>query len=150
MKAVNILLVEDNPQDLLLAREAINSCQNNISLHAVENGHQALEFLEKKGAYQAAETPSMVLLDLSFPFMDSMELLCSIRMNPKLRYIPVLVMSAEADWQEAKRFYASGANSYLPKPTDFGEFTRIIQWMEMFWLEACVLPDQNYLAVDAA
>lgn len=150
MKAVNILLVEDNPQDLLLAREAIKSCQNNISLHTVQNGQQALDFLEKKGVYQAAETPSIVLLDLKRSNMDSMDLLCTIRMNPKLRYIPVLVMSAQTDWREAKRYYASGANSYMPKPKDFDEFVRVIQWMEMFWLEACVLPAQNYYAIDAA
>jgi two-component system response regulator len=150
MKAVTILLVEDNPTDLLLAREAINSCQNNISLHAVQNGQQALDFLEKKGVYRTVETPSIVLLDLMQPGTGSMDLLCTIRKNLKLRYIPVIVMSSQSDWQEARRYYASGANSYLPKPHDYNEFAKIIQGMEMFWLEACVLPAQNYFAVEAA
>lgn len=150
MKAHDILLVEDNQKDLLLAREAINSCQNNINLHAAHTIQQALDFLEKKGSYRGVKTPSLILLNLERSTMGSLELLRMIRRRPKLRYIPVLVMSDQTHWEESKRFFASGANSYLPKPNDFESFSKIMQWMEMFWLEACVLPAQNYFAVDAA
>ncbi len=150
MKAINILLVEDNPTDLLLAREAINRCQNPIELHIAYDGQEALGFLEQHATTETSNSPSMVLLDLKLGGMDSLELLRHIRQNPKLRYLPVIIMSAQADWLEAKRFFAAGANSYLPKPMDLEEFQIIIQGLEMFWLESCVLPAHNYFALDVA
>jgi CheY-like chemotaxis protein len=137
---IEILLVEDNPADVLLTREAFEEGKLPYRLSVVEDGEQALRFLQKKGEFKQAPEPHIVLLDLNLPKKDGRELLAEVKSDPSLRHIPVIVLTTSDANQDIRRAYDLHANCYLTKPIDVDEFLKSIRSVENFWLTLARLP----------
>jgi chemotaxis family two-component system response regulator Rcp1 len=135
-----ILLVEDNPGDVLLTREAFREGRLAHRLSIVEDGEEAIRFLRHEGAYSAAPKPDLILLDLNLPKKDGRELLAEIKEDPALRYIPIIVLTTSDAEQDVWKAYKLHANCYLTKPVDLDDFIRKIRSFEDFWLTVVRLP----------
>jgi len=139
-KPIEILLVEDNPGDVELTKEALkeSKMQNNLSI--VENGEEATEFLFKRGKYKDTLTPDLILLDLNLPKKDGREVLAEIKADPVLRRIPVVVLTTSEAEQDIIKAYDHHANCYIKKPVDFNKFITVVQKIEDFWFSIVKLP----------
>ncbi|PCR90583.1 response regulator [Natrinema ejinorense] len=134
---IDILLVEDNPVDVRLTEEAFKTAEQEIALQTVTNGDDAVEFLQQSSD---TDLPDLVLLDLNLPGRDGCDVLEVIRDDPRLRPLPVLMLtSSEAD-EDVARCYDARANSYLTKPTDPAEFISLVDIFARFWVEKVHLP----------
>jgi CheY-like chemotaxis protein len=138
--AIEVLLVEDDPGDVLMTREAFadNKVKNN--LHVVNNGVDALAFLRREGDYADAPTPDLVLLDLNLPRMDGREVLAAVKADPELRSIPVVVLTTSEAEEDVLRSYALHANAYVTKPVDFERFIEIVRRIDDFFVSVVRLP----------
>jgi chemotaxis family two-component system response regulator Rcp1 len=137
---IQILLVEDNPGDVRLTKEALRGAKVANELHVVGDGEEAIDFLRQRGRHADAPRPDIVLLDLNLPRVDGGEVLADIKADPDLAKIPIIVLtssSAEADIQQA---YQLHANCYISKPVDFTEFISAVRSLEGFWLKIVRLP----------
>jgi chemotaxis family two-component system response regulator Rcp1 len=136
----NILLVEDNPGDARLAREALT--ENNIKhfLYHVEDGLQALDFLHNKGVYQSSPRPDLILLDLNLPRISGHQVLAEIKSDENLRKIPVVVLSISCSEKDIDESYKLNANCYVTKPLDLNEFIEVFARIQSFWLKTVNLP----------
>ena len=132
--AVEILLVEDSPGDARLMAEAFEELSTPVSLHVAVDGVEALDFLYRRGAHAGAPRPDLVLLDLNLPRRDGREVLAEVKDDPRLRPIPVLVLSTSRSREDVLRSYRLHANCYLAKPTDLDEFLELVRRIEWFWL----------------
>jgi len=139
-KVVSILLVEDNPGDVRLVREALAEGTLAHKLNVVGDGDQALDYLRRIGRYAEAERPDLVLLDLNLPRKSGREVLVDIKNDPELKRIPVVILSTSQADEDVMRTYEGHANCYITKPADFEQFSRIIRMIEDFWLNIVVLP----------
>jgi CheY-like chemotaxis protein len=135
-----ILLVEDNPGDVRLMREALRTNGMSKSLSVVEDGEQALSFLNRNGAFRNAPRPDLIFLDLNLPRKDGREVLAEIKNNQDLRRIPVIVLTTSESDNDIKKAYELHANCYVKKPTDLDEYLSVIQACESFWLHVVRLP----------
>ena len=142
-KAVNILLVEDNPGDARLAQEALKENKVANALHWVDDGVKALEFLRRRGPYADAPRPDVILLDLNLPKKDGREVLAEIKEDPELKRIPVVVLTVSQAEEDILRTYDLHANCYITKPLDLDRFLEVVQQIEDFWLTIVKLPDGN-------
>lgn len=142
IKPIEILLVEDSPTDVLLAREALENAKVLNSLSVVSDGVQALDFLRRQAPYEQAPRPDLILLDLNLPRKDGREVLADIKFDENLKRIPVVVLTTSKD--EADIFHAYGlhANCYISKPVDFDQFTQVVQTIENFWFSIVTLPQE--------
>ena len=138
--AVNILLVEDNPGDVLLTREAFREGCYFPNLSVVEDGEEALQFLRCSGKYADAERPDLILLDLNLPRKDGREFLAEVKQDPELRLIPVIVLTISEAEQDIRRAYRLHANCYLTKPLEMDTFIKKVRSVEDFWLKIVRLP----------
>ena len=129
----NILLVEDNPSDVLLTQIAMKQCKLLNSLHVAEDGEDALAFLRREGAHRDAPRPDIILLDLNLPRMDGRELLGIIKKDVQLRTIPVMVLTTSDAESDVAQSYALHANAYITKPVDMNQFVRIVKGIDDFW-----------------
>jgi CheY-like chemotaxis protein len=129
----NILLVEDNPSDVLLTQIAIKQCKLLNSLHVAEDGEDALAFLRRESPHVGAPRPDIILLDLNLPRMDGRELLAIIKKDPQLRTIPVVVLTTSDAETDVVQSYALHANAYITKPVDMNQFVRIVKGIDDFW-----------------
>ncbi len=133
---VEILLVEDNESDELLAIHAF--VRNNIvnKLHVVRDGVEALDYIFCTGAYakRKFENPKLILLDLKLPFIDGIEVLRRIRRNPNTRSVPVVVLTTSSQETDVNETYALGVNSYIVKPVDFDQFNTVAKQLGCYWL----------------
>jgi two-component system, chemotaxis family, response regulator Rcp1 len=139
-RAIEILLVEDNPGDVRLIQEALREGKVWNNPHVVGDGEAALEFLFRKGAFTAAPRPDLVLLDLNLPKKDGREVLATVKAHPDLRRIPVVVLTSSKEEQDILRAYNLAANCYVTKPVEFDEFMKVIRMIEEFWLTIVALP----------
>ncbi len=139
---VEILMVEDNPADVVLVREALRESAVANVLHVLPDGVQAMQYLRRQGEHARANRPALILLDLNMPRMDGREVLRQIKEDPELRRIPVVVMSSSSADEDVLRSYDSHANSYVRKPLGFGEFRDVVRKIEGFWLSAAELPPE--------
>jgi chemotaxis family two-component system response regulator Rcp1 len=139
-RQIEILLIEDNPSDIRLLQEAFKEVKLCSNLSIVRDGEEGLAFLKKEGAYQDAPHPDLILLDLNLPKMDGKELLREIKQCPKLRTIPVVVLTSSMAEEDIIRSYELHANCYITKPVDLDQFIRIVQSIEQFWLSIVKLP----------
>ncbi|MCB1881722.1 MAG: response regulator [Chromatiaceae bacterium] len=139
-RPVEILLVEDNPPDQDLTREAFKQGRLNNNLHVVDDGEQALAFLRREGEYGNAPRPGLILLDLNLPRMDGRELLKEIKGDAVLSSIPVVVLTTSNDEADVLKSYQLHANCYLTKPVEFDNFTNVVRSLEHFWLTVVQLP----------
>jgi CheY-like chemotaxis protein len=137
MNEKTILLVEDNSDDEFLALRAFKKSPIRTSVITVRDGVEALEYLFGVGAYDGrdvSETPDLTLLDLKLPKMDGLEVLRQMRSNQDTRLLPVVVFTASLEPEDLEISYNLGANSYVRKPIDFGEFTSMMQQLMKYWL----------------
>jgi two-component system, chemotaxis family, response regulator Rcp1 len=135
-----ILLVEDNPGDVRLMREALTANGMSKTLSVVEDGEQALSFLRRHGTYSEAPRPDLIFLDLNLPRKDGREVLAEIKENSDLRRIPVIVLTTSESETDVKRAYELHANCYVKKPTDLDEYLSVVKACESFWLHVVRLP----------
>ena len=132
-----ILLVEDNPDDVDLTLRSLK--KNNIlnEVIVVNDGEQALDYLECKGKFEDADPgclPAVVLLDLKLPKVDGHEVLRAIRENPRTKFIPVVILTSSLEEEDIIKGYKNGANSYIRKPVDFQQFNTAVQNLGLYWL----------------
>lgn len=140
-KPVEILLVEDNPGDVELTREAFKQSKINNNIHVAKDGEQALDFLRKQGTFTGVTTPDIVLLDLNLPKKDGRQVLEEVKHDETLRRIPVVIMTSSKSEQDVVKTYDLHANSYLIKPVNLEKFAEVVEAIENFWFTIVVLPD---------
>jgi two-component system, chemotaxis family, response regulator Rcp1 len=135
----NILLVEDNPGDVRLMREALAS--NGMKrLYVVEDGEQAISYLKRAGGFDEAPRPDIIFLDLNLPRKDGREVLAEIKSNRDLRQIPVIILTTSESDTDIRKAYELHANCYVKKPTDLDEYISVVKACESFWLHVVRLP----------
>ncbi len=142
-KPIEILLVEDNPGDARLAREALRDSKIRNSLSHVKDGLEALAFLRREGAHAEAPRPDLILLDLNLPRMDGRELLAEIKRDADLKRIPVVILTISENEEDVLRTYNLHANCYITKPLDLGQFLKVVRSIEDFWLTIVRLPPRE-------
>ncbi|MBS4040939.1 MAG: response regulator [Flavobacteriales bacterium] len=135
MKEVHILLVEDNPGDVLLTLEGFEESKIKTKISVVGNGQEALDFLYKQGAYGDVEKPDLILLDINIPIFNGHEVLAQIKMHQELKKIPVIMLTTSSSQKDINQAYDNYANSYVIKPLDMEEFLTAILKIEEFWLQ---------------
>jgi chemotaxis family two-component system response regulator Rcp1 len=135
-----VLLVEDDPDDVLLVQEALLGCAGLIDLKTVGDGLHAADYLRGRGAYAAAAKPALMLLDWRLPGKSGLELLREIRADRRLKGLPVLVLTTSASARDVEDAYRAGANCFLTKPVGLDEMTELFRSLESFWLVHCRLP----------
>ena len=140
-KPVNILLVEDNPGDARLALEALKENKVANTLHWVDDGVKALDFLYQREPYADAPRPDVILLDLNLPKKDGREVLAEIKEAPDLKRIPVVILTVSQAEEDILRTYNLHANCYITKPLDLDRFLEVVQQIENFWLTIVKLPN---------
>jgi two-component system response regulator len=140
VRTIDILMVEDDPGDVRLTREALKGSKVLHSLNVVEDGVAALDYLRKAPPYQDAVRPDIVLLDLNLPRKDGREVLAAMKQDPALRTIPVVILTTSQAEEDVLRAYNLNANCYVTKPVDFDQFMRIVRTIEDFWLTVVTLP----------
>jgi CheY-like chemotaxis protein len=133
-QAVHVLLVEDDPGDVLMTREAFEHYKLRNVLHVVTDGEQALQFLRRSGDYAGAPRPGLILLDLNLPRLDGLEVLAEIKADPVLKVIPVVILTTSQAQQDVLRSYALHANAYVSKPVDFERFMEAIRQIDNFFV----------------
>ena len=141
---VQILLVEDNPGDVGLVKEAFLEGRLLHKLHVAKDGVEALEFLRRTGRFADAPQPDLILLDLNLPKKDGREVLHEIKGDADLREIPVIVLTTSDDEFDVHRVYRLHANCYLTKPVEMEEFIRKVRGIEDFWLTLVRLPNSRH------
>ncbi len=139
-KPIKILLVEDNPGDVDLAKEALKDSKIMNDLYAVADGEEAMDFLFKRKKYTTAPRPDLVLLDLNLPKKDGREVLAEIKADPNLKRIPVVIMTISKDEEDILRTYNLHANCYIVKPLDLKQFLTVVKAIENFWFTIVKLP----------
>jgi chemotaxis family two-component system response regulator Rcp1 len=141
-RAIEILLVEDNPGDVRLMQEALREGRAPNHLTVVGDGEQAMAFLRREGCWAQAPRPDLVLLDLNLPRKDGREVLREVKDDPGLRRIPVVVMTTSHAEADVMKSYDLHANCYIPKPVDLDEFIAMMRVVEDFWLRIVKLPSR--------
>lgn len=139
-RPMHILLVEDSPTDRLIAVQAMKSAGVETTLDFAEDGVQAMEYLQAALVNPDVRRPDLILLDLNLPRKDGRDVLSEIKANPDLRLIPVVVLTTSDAKDDVLNAYSLHANSYLTKPVDFREFTRILSVLASYWFEVVTLP----------
>jgi CheY-like chemotaxis protein len=140
MTAIDILMVEDNPGDARLTEEALKESKVYNNLYHVRDGVEAMEFLRKEGRFGDAPTPDIILLDLNLPRKDGRQVLAELKAIPRLKNIPVVVLTTSEAEQDIVKSYELHANCYITKPVDLDKFVEIIHGIENFWLSIVKLP----------
>jgi len=140
---IDILLVEDNPGDVDLTKEALESAKVCNRLHVVEDGEQALDFLFRRGQYADVPRPDLILLDLNLPKRDGREVLEEIRADGDLTGIPIVILTTSQADEDITRAYRLHANCYITKPVSFTQFLKVVQSIEDFWLSVVKLPKKR-------
>lgn len=135
--SVEILLVEDNPEDLALTQRALRKANLTNRIHIARDGAEALEFIFCEGAYaqrKIEDTPKVILLDLKLPKVEGLEALKRIKGDPRTRRIPIVVLTSSKEQSDVVRSYELGVNSYIVKPVNFEGFVAAVRDLGMYWL----------------
>jgi len=143
MKAIEILLVEDNPGDARLTREALAHSKVRNNLHHARDGEEALEFLHHSGPLGAHPHPDLILLDLNLPRRHGREVLEEIKKDPALMHIPVVILTSSQAEEDVLRSYQLHANCFITKPVDLEQLTKVVQGIEQFWFTLVKLPSES-------
>jgi len=142
-RRIQILLVEDDPDDVLLTSEVLRETRMPSDLHVVMDGEEAMDFLHRKGRFEAAAVPDLVLLDLNLPKKDGRQVLAEIKADPGLRRIPVIVLTTSAADQDVAQAYDRHANAYVRKPVGYTALLDVVRSIEHFWVGAVQLPPRE-------
>jgi CheY-like chemotaxis protein len=140
MRPIEILLVEDNPGDARLTREAFAQGNVKTNLHHARDGEQAVAFLRRQGTYKDAPTPDLVILDLNLPRRGGREVLEDVKSDPALRQIPVIVLTSSQAQEDVLHSYRLHANCFITKPGDLETLIHVAQSIEEFWFRLARLP----------
>ena len=132
---IEILLVEDNPGDARLTREALRDAKVRNNLHVVLDGVEALAFLHRQGKHAAVPKPDLILLDLNLPKKDGREVLEEIKQNDDFRHIPIVILTTSQAEKDIIESYRLRANAFVTKPVDLEQFLKVVRSIEHFWLE---------------
>ena len=139
-RLIEVLLVEDDPGDVLLTREAFEHQKVANTLHVVNNGEDAINFLRREGQYENAVRPDLILLDLNLPRRDGREVLEEIKKDEDLGRIPVVVLTTSSADEDILRSYQLHANAYVTKPVDFERFIDVVRKIDDFFVSIVRLP----------
>ncbi|MGW0969580.1 response regulator [Streptomyces sp. NPDC002516] len=139
---IDVLLVEDDPGDELMTREAFEDNKIGNTLHVVRDGEEALDFLYRRGAHTGAPRPDLILLDLNLPKYDGRQVLEKIKSDPSLSHIPVVVLTTSAAEEDILRSYKLHANAYVTKPVDLDQFIAAVRQIDDFFVQVVRLPRQ--------
>jgi CheY-like chemotaxis protein len=139
-KLIDVLLVEDDPGDVMLIKEAFEDNKVRNHLHWVDDGEKALAFLRRQGEYADAPVPDLVLLDLNLPRMDGREVLAEVKSDEQLRSIPVVVLTTSEAEEDVLKSYNLHANAYVTKPVDFERFIEVVRRIDEFFVSVVKLP----------
>ena len=145
LRPIEILLIEDNPGDVDLTKEALQDAKVHNRLHVVDDGAKAVDFLFKRGEYADVPRPDIILLDLNLPKKDGRQVLVEIKADPQLAEIPVVILTTSQAEEDILRSYQLHANCYITKPVDFKQFMRVVKSIEEFWLTVVKLPKRKSL-----
>ncbi len=137
---IEVLLVEDDPGDVLLIREAFEYNKVHNNLNVVSDGEQALDYLRRQGAHAEAIRPDLVLLDLNLPRKDGREVLAEVKQDEDLRTIPVVILTTSEAEEDVLKSYQLHANAYVTKPVDFERFVSIVRQIDDFFVSVVRLP----------
>ena len=137
---VEILLVEDNPGDYRLTKEALKEGKVYNNLHWSQDGVDAIDFLKRRGKHASAPRPDIILLDLNLPKKDGREVLFEIKGDEDLRKIPVVILTTSKAEEDVLKSYDLHANCYVTKPVDLDKFIVVVQSIDRFWLTVVTLP----------
>ncbi|MDZ8136160.1 MULTISPECIES: response regulator [unclassified Nostoc] len=140
IEPIEILLVEDSPEDADLTIEILGNAKVLNRIHVVEDGVEALKFLRRQDDYANVPRPDLILLDLNLPRKDGREVLAELKTDPDLKLIPVVVLTTSAADEDILRTYALNVNCYVTKPVGLEEFAKVIRSIEFFWLAAVKFP----------
>jgi len=143
LKIIDILLVEDNPGDARLAKEALKDSKVKNELYIVMDGVAATDFLFKRNEYKDAPTPDLIILDLNLPKKDGREVLAEIKEDEKLKRIPVVILTMSKAEEDIFKAYDLHANCFISKPLDLEKFMDVVKSVEDFWLTIVKLPNQK-------
>lgn len=138
-----VLLVDDNPADVRLAREALAGGRHQSQINEVPDGQEAMAFLHRAGRYSSAVRPDLVIVDLNLPKKNGLAVLAEIKADARLRTIPVVVFSTSRSMLDISRSYELGANCYISKPGDLNGYFLVMQSIEQFWFGSASLPREE-------
>ncbi len=139
-KPIKILLVEDNPGDIRLVREALGECGMSHRLEVVVDGVAALEYLRRETSSSHGSLPDLILLDLNLPKKDGREVLMEMKGDERMRYVPVVVFSSSKAEADILSSYHHHANCYICKPLDLDAFIEVVRQIGRFWIDTVILP----------
>ena len=139
-RPIEVLLVEDDPGDVMMTREAFQDYKLHNQLHVVSDGAEAMAFLRQEGEYAGRPRPDLVLLDLNLPRMDGRQVLEAIKSDPELASIPVVVLTTSENEDDVLRSYSLHANAYVTKPVDFARFIEVVRQIDDFFVTVVRLP----------
>jgi chemotaxis family two-component system response regulator Rcp1 len=140
---IEILLVEDNPGDVRLTKEALKEGKVANQINVVMDGIAAMDFLHREGKYENAPIPDMILLDLNLPKKNGREVLAEIKADSNLKHIPVVVLTTSQAEKDIIMTYNLHANCYITKPVDFDQFISVVKSIENFWFTVVKLPPKE-------
>ncbi|OEJ62628.1 two-component system response regulator [Streptomyces agglomeratus] len=140
IQPIEVLLVEDDPGDELMTREAFKDNKIGNTLHVAHDGQEALDFLYRKGQHTNAPRPDLILLDLNLPKYDGRQVLERIKSDPDLAHIPVIVLTTSSAEEDILRSYRLHANAYVTKPVDLDQFVSAIRQIDDFFVTVVRLP----------
>ena len=143
-KSIDIFLVEDNPGDARLAKEALKESKVKNRLHIVKDGMEATDFLFKRNKHKDAPRPDLIILDLNLPKKDGREVLAEIKDDDDLKRIPVVILTISKAEEDILKTYNLHANCYITKPLDLDKFIEVVKSIEDFWLTIVKLPNHKF------
>ncbi|MGZ4944552.1 MAG: response regulator [Halobacteriota archaeon] len=143
VKPIEILLIEDNPVDIRMTKEAFKDCRVANNLHVATDGEAAMDFIYRRGEYADAPRPDLILLDLSLPTKRGNEILKEVNADLKLRSIPVVILATSDLDEDVMNSYCDYANAFITKPTDFDDFIAMVRSIGEFWLTFVKLPREH-------
>lgn len=140
---IEVLLIEDSPTDVLLAKAAFENSEVGIHLQTVSEGVEAMAYLLREAKYEDAIRPDLILLDLNLPKKDGREVLAEIKADESLKRIPVVVLTTSRSETDILKAYGLHANCYIVKPVDFVKFSEVVKCIEAFWFSVASLPGNS-------
>ena len=137
---IKVLLVEDNPGDIRLTRDAIRESGLNCDVHVLRDGAEAILYLKREGKYAGVQPPELIILDWNLPKRNGMEVLREIKGQEELRMIPVIILTSSESQRDIEQAYHNFANCYITKPLDHEDYSGVIKAIQNFWLSVAKLP----------
>ena len=141
-RAIEVLLIEDDPGDELITREAFEHNKISNILHVAHDGEEGLDFLYQRGSHEGASRPDLILLDLNLPKYDGRQLLEQIKSDKDLCHIPVVVLSTSSAEEDILKSYKLHANAYVTKPVDLDQFMSVVRQIDEFFVQVVRLPNR--------